>query len=86
MTPEHNPAEIERVARGLTKAQRDKLNDAVWYGSGVTQFACVECLGSDLPPMLAHMFTLRWDRLTPLGLAVRTYLIQQGDTRARGEG
>lgn len=66
--------EVE-IAKGLSEAQRRTILDAVWLGSGETAFAVIPCIGvSPLPASLAHMFSLRWDRLTPLGLRIRTIL------------
>ncbi len=83
---DHSPDHVERareVAAGLMKAQAEKLLGAVWHGSGATSFATVEATGAALPASLVHMMTLRWDRLTPLGLAVRAAL---HDDTVRGEG
>lgn len=69
--------EPERIAAGLSEAQRRAVIDCEWHGSGETQFATTPCIGvSPLPASLAHMFTLRSDRLTPLGLAVRAILLK----------
>lgn len=70
-------SEVAKIAAGLTKAQRDALMDPEWYGSGETQFALVDCIQTKLTGPLARPFTLRRDRLTPLGLAVRQYLLDQ---------
>lgn len=73
-------SDIAAIAAGLTKVQADKLCSVMWHGSGTTSFATVECTGPALPASLVHMMTLRWDRLTPLGLAVRAHLAQQEST------
>lgn len=70
--------DIDAIVAGLSKAQRDGLLLAGWHGSGESQFAVAEGLAG-LPANLAHMFTLRWDRLTPLGLAVRARLMEQAN-------
>jgi len=67
-------AEARRVAGMLTVEQSDKLRNAEWRGSGVSSFAVVPCLGAYLSSYLVTMLTLRWDRLTPLGLAVKRVL------------
>lgn len=69
---------LEGLAKGLSEAQRQALLNPEWRGSGETQFALVECLVGLAGP-LAHMFTLRWDRLTPLGLALRDHLLAKGE-------
>lgn len=76
-TPNQREADVAKIAAGLTDAQRRAIIDCDWYGSGETQFATIPAIGvSPLPGLLAHMFTLRWDRLTPTGLAVRAHLLK----------
>lgn len=69
--------EAEKVAAGLTKAQREWLLNPEWHGSGLTQFALVDCLETKFDAKMVTMFTLRWDRLTPLGLRVRAILLSE---------
>jgi hypothetical protein len=67
-----------KIAAGLSEAQQRALIDCEWHGSGETAFATIPCLGvSPLPASLAHMLTLRSDRITPLGLAVRAILMKE---------
>lgn len=74
--------DIEAIAAGLSEAQRRALVNAEFHGSGQTQFALVDCIEAKLTGVLADMFTLRWDKLTPLGLSVRAHLLsQQEQTR-----
>jgi hypothetical protein len=77
-SPQHDPSPPSKPTRaaieGLNEAQIEALLNPEWRGSGVTQFALVECLVGLAGP-LAHMFTLRWDRLTPFGHEVRRELI-----------
>jgi hypothetical protein len=72
--------DVAEIARKLTKAQRAGLIAGEYRGSGVSSFVVVDCLAvRGIPSTLAHMLTLRWDRLTPLGLAVRAHLQESPD-------
>lgn len=67
-------SELNALAGRLTKAQQDAIMCPHWHGAGEPQIALVEGkIG--LPATFAHMFTLRWDKLTPRALAVREHLI-----------
>jgi len=75
--------DVAEIASGLTKAQREALIEpAQWlHPGGQDPIALVDCIEAKLTGPLAHMFTLRWDRLTPLGLAVRAHLLAQGEPK-----
>lgn len=71
--------DVAAIARGLTKAQRDSLIHAKAYGfsqklrafgcgpvvKNLAKFGCVDSI---------------WGHVTPLGLAVRNHLTEQGVT------
>ena len=59
------------IAAGLSEAQRAAMLqiDHWLCPGGAEPIAVIDCRHS-LPPLLVNMFTLRWDRLTPLGLEV----------------
>jgi hypothetical protein len=72
------PAEI---AKGLTKAQREALLGAadLMSSHGGYSFLTVQHTGEPWPEGIAQFLTLREDRLTPLGLAVRAELERMKD-------
>ena len=63
----------DSIARGLSPAQREAILNARWIGSGETQMCLVD-FTDPWPAPVAQFLTLRTDRLTPLGLAVREAL------------
>jgi len=69
-------SEIERVAKGLTEAQRASIVNAVDLMSnyGGYPFMTVSVTNDPWPAGIAQFLTLNSDRLTPLGLQVRDYL------------
>jgi|GEM_PF-2208443 len=73
MTPDK--ARVAEIARGLTKAQRAALVSACTTHSDVggEPFVTVD-FTDPWPAPIAQFVTVRTDRLTPLGLAVRAYL------------
>lgn len=74
-------SELIALAGKLTKTQQDAIMYPHWQGAGESQIALVEGkLG--LPATFAHMFTLRWDKLTPRALAVREHLIALGEKKS----
>lgn len=77
--PDFSREEVERVAKGLTRAQRERVfssrtqpNGCFIRGIGPTGHS-LRKLG------LCVIFDLADDRLTPLGLAVRQHLIGTGE-------
>lgn len=69
-------SEIERVAKGLTEAQRASIVNAVDLMSnyGGYPFMTVSVTNDPWPAGIAQFLTLNSDRPTPLGLQVRDYL------------
>lgn len=68
--------EAEKIAAGLTKAQREAILSAsdMMSNHGAYPFFTVNVTGEPWPQGVAQFLTLRSDRLTPLGLAVRAFL------------
>jgi hypothetical protein len=73
-------SDVERIAKGLTKAQREALLEPhLWlHPGGQDPIALIDCK-VDLRGPLARAMTMQWDKLTPLGLAVRDYLKENFD-------
>lgn len=71
--------EIERVVKGLTPAMREAIIGArdLMSSHGGYPFFMVDFDGDPWPKGVAQFLTLKSDRLTPLGLAVRDYLINE---------
>lgn len=75
--------EAERIAGELTKAQREAISGAkdIMSNHGGYPFFAANVTPDPWPEGVATFLTLRTDRLTPLGLAVRTILQQrEGNT------
>ena len=66
----------EEIARGLTKAQRCSIMEAVDLRSnyGGYPFLAASVTADPWPQGVAEFLTLHRDRLTPLGLEVRKLL------------
>lgn len=71
--------DIAAIAKGLTKAQREALAGATWIHPGGMDPICLVKFTDAWPQGLAQFVTMRTDRLTPLGLSVRAYLMENGD-------
>lgn len=65
----------EEIAAGLSERQRQAILHARWIGSGLQQMCVVDFTDPWAAPV-AQFLTLRTDRLTPLGLAVRAAIIK----------
>ena len=70
-------SEVARIAVQLSDRQIDAILAARWHGSGETHFATVDFV-DPWPEGVAQFFKLHTDRLTPLGLRVRSYLQSKG--------
>ena len=82
MSGQINEAEVARIAKGLTKAQREAIVGAtdLMSSHGGYPFFAAKVTQVPWPEGVATFLTLSADRLTRLGLAVRAHLI------AREEG
>lgn len=71
----------EQIAQRLTKAQREAVLSAtdVMSNHGGYPFLTVRHTGEPWPMGMAEFLTLKTDRLTPLGLAVRAELERIAD-------
>jgi hypothetical protein len=65
---------IEALAERLTDAQRKAILDASWIYPGGQEPICIVQYTEPWAEPVAQFFTLRSDRLTPLGLQVRAHL------------
>jgi len=71
------PDELARIAKGMTAAQREAFIDARWiHPGGQDPIALVYFTGEPWPQGVCEFFSFRQDKLTPLGLALRTYLME----------
>jgi hypothetical protein len=72
-------AEVEELARKLTKAQREAILGACTThpSIGGQPFVTVHFAGEPWPEGIAQFVSLRTDRLTSLGLQVRAHLQQE---------
>ena len=69
--------DVERIAKKLTKAQREAVVDGRWiHPGGMDPIYLVDFNGFPWPQGVAEFFAFRTDRLTPLGMEVRAYLEQ----------
>jgi hypothetical protein len=66
--------DAEKIAAGLTEAQRRAMLSAHWIYPGGQPAICVVAFTDPWPAPVAQFFTLATDRLTPLGLAVKAIL------------
>lgn len=68
--------DVAKIAAGLTKAQRESILAArdMMSGHGGYPYSTVRHTGECWPIGVAQFLTLKTDRLTLLGLAVRAYL------------
>ena len=74
--------DIATIAKGLSKAQRETVLNPRWiHPGGMEPIALVEFTGV-WPEGVAQFFTFRTDRLTPLGLSVRSYLMENTDDQS----
>lgn len=74
--------DLSQLAKSLTKAQREAVMDAedMMSSHGGYPFLTVRHTGAPWPhPGMAEFLTLKTDRLTPLGLALRAHLKGQSD-------
>ena len=74
--------DVEAIAKGLTKAQREAIlgaQDLMYSHDGYPFFKVQFTPHEPWPQGVAQFLTLTSDRLTPLGLAVRTYLEENPD-------
>jgi hypothetical protein len=69
-------ADPRGIAKGLTKAQRDSILSAtdLMSNHGGYPYLTVRHTGEPWPMGIATFLTLKTDRLSPLGLAVRAIL------------
>lgn len=70
--------DVEAIVRDLTPGQREAIisaRDLMSNHGGYPFFEVDATTGTPWPQGIAQFLTIRWDRLTPLGLAVRTYLL-----------
>lgn len=67
------------IARSLTWAQREALLGARWFHPGGQEPMCLVPFTDGWPEGVARFFSLKTDRLTPLGLAVRAALERMND-------
>lgn len=74
-----DPTEIARVAAGLTRAQREAVEAAsdIMSNHGGYAFMTVDVTRDPWPEGVAQFLTLKSDRLTPLGLAVRNHILRE---------
>ena len=66
--------DLAKLAEGLTEAQRRALLDAAWLHPGGQPPIAIVNFTNPWPEGVAQFFTLKRDRLTPLGLALRAHL------------
>lgn len=79
LTPEQT--DLDKLAKSLTKAQREAVlsaKDMMSHHGGYPYFT-VRHTGEPWPFGIAQFLTLKTDRLTPLGLALRNHLKGQND-------
>lgn len=67
-------SDVAEIAKGLTEAQRAAILDASWIHPGGQEPICLVRFTDPWTEPVAQFFTMQFDRLTPLGLAVRTHL------------
>jgi hypothetical protein len=65
--------DLSILASKLSEAQKRAILDARWVGSGLSQMCVVDYTDPWTVPIVEFL-TLRTDRLTPLGLSLRSYL------------
>lgn len=66
--------DLAKIAKGLTKAQREAILGARWiHPGGQDAIALVDFTGP-WPEGIAQFFILKVDRLTPLGCSLWAYL------------
>ena len=71
-------ADLAELARGLTEAQRRLIADAISTVDGRTLVVSASASGAGpWPQGVTEYYSWAMDRLTPLGLSLRTYLEQQ---------
>lgn len=68
--------DLDELARGLSAKQRDAILSAHWLYPGGQEPIAVVDFTDPWPKGVAQFFTLREDRLTPLGLALRARLME----------
>jgi hypothetical protein len=72
-------AEIAAIAKGLTKAQRRALKEAVWNETH-SEWRAFAMFPADRNLKAKGLTFGLWGILTPLGLAVRQHLLSQDAT------
>lgn len=77
----HDTAEVESVAKGLTKAQREALvaRTAIWTGRSEPA-TCWELVGRPLKVLRLIRFSTATGsitELTPLGVAARAHILER---------
>lgn len=73
--------DLDKLAKSLTKAQREAImsaRDIMSHHGGYPYFT-VRNTGEMWPCGIAQFLTLKTDRLTPLGIALRNHLKGQND-------
>lgn len=71
--------DVEKIARGLSEAQREAMLSAHWLHPGGQDPICVVAFTDPWTAPVAQFFTLKSDRLNSHGLAVRRALLEQSD-------
>lgn len=66
--------DLDKLAKGLTEAQRRALLDARWFHPGGQEPMCLVHFTDAWPSGVARFFSLKTDRLTPLGLALKAHI------------
>lgn len=71
--------DIDRIIAGLSEAQRESIRNAsdIHSNHGGYAFLTVRHTGELWPQGIAQFLTLKTDRLTELGIAVRNRLKEQ---------
>lgn len=74
----HTPEQIAQIAGKMTDAQREAFIDARWiHAGGQEPIALVDFNGVPWPQGVCEFFAFRRDKLTPLGIAIRQYLLEK---------
>lgn len=74
------PDQARAIAAGLSEAQKRSLKNPHWlHPGGMAPICLVEVTSDPWPQGVAQFFTLKTDRLTPLGQSVRAILQEQSN-------
>jgi hypothetical protein len=69
--------DLDTIIAGLSAAQREAIIHARWIHPGGQRPIALVKLEAPWPQGVAQFFTMTTDSLTPLGLAVRSALIER---------